>query len=260
MIRKLLIAVLLLFGSMRADAGFYSDIWFNPGKPGFGYNLFQTGPLIFATFFVYDSNNEPTWYVATLFADINGNFRGDVYATTGTYFASPWQAGDYTEGIVGFATFSPSNPYKGTFQFSVNGKGISSVDIERQTLLAQDFRGFYAGGQGADYSSCVVPSVEGFYNATFNLTAEQENSLQITLRFELNDGRICTLAGDLIQNGLLYRSPGATYVCSGPSDISTTAELAELKRTSQGIEGRFRAPNGLGGCTESVGFSAAFLF
>ena len=257
MMRKFLIAALLLFASMRADAGYYTDVWYRASTLGFGYNVFQTENLIFVTFFVYGADGKPTWYVATLEYNGTDAFTGDVYATTGTYFAQPWNPANYGETVAGTATFTPSSPYQATFSFTITGKGSSTVSIERQTLLAQDFRGVHAGGQGGEYSGCTDPNNNGPYRDYFDLTVTQSSALQITLKFDYISGLSCTISGTMIQNGLLYRIPTATYTCT--NGLDTTATMSEIKWTSQGMEGLLSSNNVGGGCSEFAYFSAVFL-
>ena len=258
MIRKFLMVALLALAPFRADAGYFTDIWYHAATPGFGYNLVHTEGFIFVTFFIYGADNKQTWYIAQLQLNGTGDaFVGDVSATTGTNFAAPWNTANSSETIVGTATFTPSSPYQGTFSFNVAGKGSSSVTIERQTLLAQDFRGQHAGAQGGEYTGCTDPNNNGTYQDYFNLTITQSSALQITLSYDYASGLTCTVSGTMIQNGLLYRIPSATYVCS--DGTNTTAVVTELKWTSQGAEGLLNSANVGGGCAEFAYWSAVFL-
>ena len=75
-----------------------TDIWWPDAEPGWGIQLIQNADLIFATMFVYDVDNEPTFLVAALDkppgADV---WTGDVYAAEGTFFADPWNPADRSE-------------------------------------------------------------------------------------------------------------------------------------------------------------------
>jgi hypothetical protein len=64
----------------------------------------------------------------------------------------------------------------------------------------------------------------------------------------------CTMSGALVQNGLLYSVPNASYACV--PGFTTTASMSNIKQTAQGIEGQFSAPGTLGGCKEETHFSA----
>src|SRR5437870_10153466 len=92
MLKRLLPAVLslALLGMPRpAAAQDYTDIWYLPSESGWGVNLIQAEDVIFVTLFIYGPNNQPTWYVAIIYRDANGNFAGNLYSTVGPYFAGP---------------------------------------------------------------------------------------------------------------------------------------------------------------------------
>jgi hypothetical protein len=117
MIRRLLLALLLMGSTLRADAGFYADTWYNLLQSGQGYNLVQTDSFIFITFFIYAEDGSPTFVIATLTYDEGtASYTGDLVATTGTFFGAPWVGA--TEATVGTATFTPSasNAYEGTLR------------------------------------------------------------------------------------------------------------------------------------------------
>jgi len=263
MIRRFIIAILLLLAATTAQAGRYTDIWYRLGQPGFGYNLVQTDNYIFVTFFIYGPDGKPTWYIATLQRQNDGTFSGELSETRGTFWANPWAG--YTETVVGSATFAPAaNFYQGTFSYTVPGVGTSTVQVERQTLLSQDLTGVYAGGMGGEYTGCTNQADNYKYSDFYDLTVTQLTSSDATFQFDFITGNgtlSCTLSGALVQNGLLYRIPNATYSCSGGNGtpFDTTAQMTQIKWTSQGIEGQFLAPTTPGGCQEFGYFSAAIL-
>jgi hypothetical protein len=43
-----------------------SDMWWNPDESGWGVNVIMQKDVAFATFFLYDTARNPTWYVAVL--------------------------------------------------------------------------------------------------------------------------------------------------------------------------------------------------
>src|SRR5215212_10385697 len=53
-----------------------TDMWFNPAESGWGLNIIHQGSKLFATLFVYGSDGQPRWYVAS---DLTG---GPGYAGT----------------------------------------------------------------------------------------------------------------------------------------------------------------------------------
>ena len=81
----------------------------------------QSDAFLFLTFFIYGPDNKPTWYVAGLTRDANGNFNGPLYATTGTYFGAPWNPADGAGSAqVGTASFQPTDAVYGQPELCVH--------------------------------------------------------------------------------------------------------------------------------------------
>ena len=71
----------------------YTDLWFNPSESGWGVNVIQQGNTLFATLFVYGTDQSPRWYVASgLVASSSTVFSGQLFQTTGPYFGAAWTA------------------------------------------------------------------------------------------------------------------------------------------------------------------------
>jgi len=254
MIRRFLLALLLLGSSLRADAGFYTDIWYNSLQPGHGYNVVQTNNFIFITFFIYAENGSPTWVIAQLTYDPGtSSFTGELIATTGTFFGAPWVG--VTEQTVGTATFTPSanNAYEGTLVFTYNGRGSANVPLTRQTLTPIPVAGRYDGSARGTYTGCTNSADNGSYQSDARITVTEQPNQGVTLVFAFDSGLRCTLVGTLIQNGLLLRIAGASYNCN--DGLSTTADVSELRRSAQSFEGRLFAAQVFGGCAERTRFS-----
>jgi hypothetical protein len=259
MIRRFLLALMLLATAVRAEAGFYTDIWLKLSEPGWGANLVQTDNFIFATFFIYGPSGAPTWYTAELNWNGVDRYAGDLFANQGTFFGVPWVG--TTQTTVGTAWFMPSavNAYQGTLYYTHTGVGSATNAIERQNLARPGLGGTYSGGQVGVFTGCTNPANNGAFKDYYDLTVTHLANNTATFKFINLDGLTCTLSGALIQNGLLYRAPTVTYVCTDATGtvLNTTATLSEIKATSQGIEGRYSAPHSFGGCGETGGFSAA---
>lgn len=252
-VRRTLFALLLLLAPFSAMATDYSDIWWNPSESGWGVNLAQSDKFIFATFFVYGPDNQPTWYAGNLNADGNGNYTGGLFATNGPYFGTvPFDPSKSSVSQVGIATFTPTAPDTGTLTYNVGGVAVVK-NIQRQTLTTITLGGMYSGGQQGGYSgsSCTL----GDYTDHFDLQVAQPGDGTVTLSFAYSGNLTCTIAGALQQKGQLYSIPNATYACS--TGLNTNASITELKATSLGIEGRLAAPSVGGGCREDATFSAA---
>jgi len=256
MIAKAAFAALLFAAAVPAHAVDYTDIWYNPAESGWGVNLVQSDAFLFGTFFVYAPNGTPTWYSAELTRDATGAFKGNLYATTATGWALPWQPANVATVAVGTASFQPStlNAYEGTLAWTVNGVGSVTKPVERLTLTAIVLGGAYIGGQSGAYAECSSSSNNGSYIDRYDLEVTHTAAGGATFEFAYTSGLTCTLSGTLELHGGLYRIPGATYTCS--DGLSTTATVYEVKATSLGIEGRLAAGSVGEGCREDANFAA----
>jgi hypothetical protein len=254
-VRRFLLAVLLYGTAFGAVATDYTDIWFKPSESGWGVNVVQSDAFLFLSFFIYGADNKPTWYVASLTRDANGNFNGPLYATTGTYYAAPWNPADAAGGAqVGTASFDPTSAYTANLTYTLNAGPIVVKAIERQALTSIPLGGSYSGTQAGSYSACAGSFA---YTDRFDLGVSQPTASTLTFSFAYRDsGLNCTLSGTFEQRGQLFRIPTATYQCS--DGLSTTATVSEIKATNFGIEASFTAPNNIG-CREDATFSAVFL-
>jgi hypothetical protein len=250
MLKRFLLAVLLLVAAGRAAAVDYTDIWFNPAEAGWGVNVVQSDTFLFLTFFIYGADSKPTWFTGQVTQDSSGNFNGTLYSTTGTYYLSPWAG--FAGGPAGTVSFQPSGPYTARLIYTVNGVGTVTKFIQRQTLTAITVGGTYSGAQSGAYSNCSLSANNRAYTDFFNVQVTQLTNGTVTFAFTYAAFN-CTFSGTLVQQGQLYSVPGASYQCA--SDPTFSANLTEIKATAQGIEGKFSALVG-GNCREDAHFSA----
>lgn len=254
MFKRIAVALLLTLFTVPAFATDYSDMWYIPAESGWGANFTQNANILFVTFFIYDQNGKPIWYVAILGQDANGNFSGTLYSTVGTYFGSPWNPAAYVPTSAGTASFSPVNSYQGTLSYTVNGVPTVNKSVMRQTLTTIDLTGTFTGGQAGAYSNCSNAGNNFSYTDTYDPLQVTQSAGNVSMVFPYNQlGANCTFSGALVQNGQLYTVPSATYKCD--DGTNTTASMSEIKLTSQGIEGRFTSLS-VNGCREDAAFSA----
>ena len=66
-----------------------TDLWWNPGQPGWGLNIVQhASGKLFITWFVYGSDGRPVWYVMPDGAWTKWySYSGDIYRTSGPALA-----------------------------------------------------------------------------------------------------------------------------------------------------------------------------
>ena len=258
-----LLAGSFAFCSAAAHAIDYTDLWWVPTESGWGVNVIQTDNFMFLTFFIYGQDHKPTWYTAGLTFDATGSFTGGLYATTGSYYAQPWNTAEVgTPQQVGNASFTPSstNAYQATLTYVVNGVGTVTKAIERQPLTQPTIGGSYTGGISALQTSCNNSGSNGAYKASYDLQVAQNSAGDATFTFTY-PSYACTLSGTLALHGRQYTMEGAAYKCTtqnGQAIFSGSANLSEIVATAQGVEGRWIADTG-GGCRESAQFSAVLL-
>ena len=90
MLRKMVVAVLLCVASLGAGASEFTDVYVDTNETGWGLFVVQSDTFEFLAFFVYGQDGKPTWYSCQLSLDANGNYSGQLYASTGAYYGGPW--------------------------------------------------------------------------------------------------------------------------------------------------------------------------
>ena len=234
----------------RAQAVDFTDIWYNPAENGWGVNVVQSDTFIFATFFVYGSTNQPTWFTALLSLNNAGDqFVGSVYASTGSWFgAVPYNAALFTPIQVGTATFQPTSSQTARLTYNIGTTTVTKT-IQRQTLTQIALGGSYLGGVVAETTECANPANAGVFAAPVRLTATHFADNQFSLAVTLADESTCTLSGTLQQAGQLYHTENGTYSCGA---AGSPAIIYDVKATSVGIEGQWAAPVTISGsrCVE----------
>jgi hypothetical protein len=88
---------------------------------------------MFATFFIYGPNQQPTWYTGEMSEDANGVWSGPLIRSTGSYFGGVWNEGQTTRTQVGTVTFTPSSSFTGTLTYNVNAVFVTK-QITRNTF------------------------------------------------------------------------------------------------------------------------------
>ena len=253
MLRKLILAALLLTATFSARAVDYTDVYWDVLETGWGAFLVQSDTFQFIAFYIYGADGKPTWYTAQLTNDGTGNYTGTLYATTGTYFADPWQGDNINPA--GTATFQPIDDYHATLSYTVTGVGTVMKTVQRQTLTPYVLSGNYSGSLSGSVTGCPNPANNVPLAYRFNVTVSQVADQLATLSFTIVDASnaVCTISGALTHFGRLYQIANAAYQC--PLSTATQATVDHLGAIDHGIEGRWTANDGQG-CKESIHFAA----
>jgi len=258
MLKRLFVIALLLL-SFNARAADYTDVYYDAAESGWGVFLVQSNTTQFLAFFIYGQDGKPTWYVAIIADDGTGtNFTGTLFATTGTYFANPWQGN--TAAAAGTVSFKPTDAYHATLSYTVNGVGTVTKSVQRQTLTAYVMSGNYSGAGEGSINNCSNPGQnEPVYRSRFDATVTQSGDQSATLVFTFVDpahnGLVCTLSGPLTHTGRLYQLNGQSSCTANGAPVGQVQAVTidALHPTGHGIEGHITA---IQGCMASVHFAA----
>jgi hypothetical protein len=128
-----------------ADAGLrnYQGLWWKfpaSSEAGWGINFAHQGDIIFATWFTYDANGKPLWFIVLANKIGPGLYKGPVSTVTGPSFDSvPFDPTTVVETIVGDATITFLDGNNAGFTYNVFVGGIQTVQsksITRQVFTA----------------------------------------------------------------------------------------------------------------------------
>lgn len=194
----------------------YTDQWWGgPAEHGWGVNFIEQGTTIFATLFVYGSDQTPRWYVATMQGS-GTSFSGPMYSTTGPYFGAGAFNGDSTVVTqVGSMSVNFSTPYNGAMSYTVNGVNVNKA-ITRQSFAANNITGHYLGGLTASGTNCHN-SPNGAILIFDTLTVTQSGpSVQMVVNFFASNGQAsqCTFNGNMNIQGVMGQVSNGTWNCT----------------------------------------------
>lgn len=107
----------------RVDTN-YTDLWWNPGEPGWGLNLAHQGNILFGALFTYDESGTPLWLVMSEGAlQPDGSYSGALFRGTGPAFDAAWRPASLTQ--VGTMRIAFSGRNTGTLTYTFNGRQVT---------------------------------------------------------------------------------------------------------------------------------------
>ena len=223
-----------------------SDLWYVASESGWGMQLVQRNSIIFATLYVYDASQKPTWFVATLTYQGSLVWQGDLLATTGPWFGTtPFNPASVVVRKAGTITWTSTTVDTGKVVYDVDGVAVTK-NVVRESLTLEDYNGHYAGAIHRTLSSCTNPMLNTVSELIGVMYINQTGSSFELINFPLTGG-MCTYTGDLTQAGQMGSVSGS-YTCS--SGETGTFAMFEMQNTPQGLSGRMtsEAPSSLPGC------------
>jgi hypothetical protein len=230
----------------------YTDLWYIPAEDGWGINLIQQNATIFATLFVYGSDQTPRWYVASALTGSNSQtFTGQLFQTTGPYFGAAW-TGKGPAVAVGTMSLTFGTNNTGTLSYTVNGVTVTK-SIQRQTWSGDVLTGNYLGGLVANATGCSNSSNNGGILIFGNSLVVTHNSTTQDLIMRVNffsSGGVsstCNFNGTYGQNGKQGSFTGSWGCTIGGSAYNSGSfTMTELTNTQRGINARFQGSDNLG--------------
>jgi hypothetical protein len=231
----------------------YTDHWWNPAESGWGMQLVQQVDAIFATIYVYDHAGSPDWYAAALWRTVGDTWRGDLYATRGSWFGGPFNPLAVETRMVGEMTMTFAASDRGTLAYTVDGVPVSKP-IERMTMRKADVSGGYMFWMNATMDACGgYPAQAGALAALGDIT-HSGTALTAEMQIIAADGTLaCTFSGNYAQSGKLARTDGS-YTCVGGA--SGTYTMSDLETAPDHMCGELMMRNNANGCTLNATFAS----
>ena len=218
----IIVAVSSLVFSPAARANNYQDLWWNPNESGWGINISHQGDIMFASWFIYAANGQPTWIFLSraVRSGVLGNtFTGDIFRTTGTPFAVvPFVQQNTTVTPVGTATLIFSDARTGSLTYSIDGAQVVK-QITRQTISTFNLTGSYFGGLKREGSGCVNSALNG---SVLNQAIYSVSHTVATGALTITEvgGTSCTFSGNTQVFGSIMEGSG-NFTCAAEGIVGT---------------------------------------
>ena len=218
----------------------YTDIWYTQAEPGWGINIVQQREVIFASMYVYGSDNTPRWYYASGLTGSTTNFSGTLYRTMGTYFAAPWNPAQLSGAIVvGSMTINFTSPTAATLSYSIDGANVTK-SLVRNTFRENNLAGHYLGGFVANAAQCSVQSPGGLFIVNELTVEHNSSSPRFTVVFTSgNASSTCTFSGPYVQQGKVGSITNGTWACAGGATNAGTFSMTEIYANQNGISAKW---------------------
>jgi len=220
-----------------------TDIWWPSSEAGWGIQLIQNADVIFATMFVYGTENQPLFFVALLEnppGGGTGTWTGPLYVSHGSYFGAPWSPALAGEVPVGTMTFALTGIGTGTLDYTVGAESVSKV-IDRQPLKLENNDGSYrfthtwsTSGAGCTASDAFAPAT-GAVTGDMSITHVDADTAAISLQWKLAPVEFCSMSASYSQIGRFGQYQG-TLNCPARTGTLTFFEVANRVK---GLSGRY---------------------
>ena len=241
LVKQAAAALALALAAGLAQAGTYSDLWYDPREEGWGLNVVQQADNAFITLFVYGDDRQPRWFVSSnaqisAYAGTQPIFRGTLYRTEGPPYTGP--AGGYVAVSVGDIHLETLSRGRMRVYYRVDGREYVK-EVRRQTFAEPPLTANYLGQFVLRQSRPGGPPYgTAIYNGEVLLHLDGEAGA-LMLRVIDHLGRRCEYRGPYEVSGKLVSAAG-TFTCTAGDVLSGTFEIGELQGTDSGITAQLR--------------------
>ena len=217
-----------------------TDIWWPNAEAGWGIQLIQNADVIFATMFVYGTENGPVFYVALLEnppGGGTGTWTGTLYVSHGSYFGAPWSPALAGEVPVGTMTFALTGIGTGTLDYTVGGVPVSKI-LNRQPLKLEDNTDTYRFTHTWTTSGAGCTATDAFSNpetGALQIFNVDPDTAVVNWQAKLSPVEFCTASMSYTQVGRLGQYQG-TLNCPARTGTFT---LFEVLNRVKGLSGRY---------------------
>jgi hypothetical protein len=242
-IRSFLAAAVLYLASVSALATPQqhdgSEMWFVPSESGWGLNIFHQGDTLFAALFVYGTESQPKWYVASSLLG-NGVYSGPLYEASGPPFPGAFDPASVAVRQVGTMTVELHGD-RAVVDYTVDAVHVTKNVVPfsfRQTNLTGNYYGYeYQPAAGG------TPEIRRDLNISIS-----DTGTTITMATQSDSEGGCSYTGTRDQDGAIETISG-NYICGGASG----PWLMNVDLTPDGFTGPFTG----NGITNAFGRIAA---
>lgn len=219
-----------------------TDIWWPTSEAGWGIQLVQNADIVFATLYVYGTENQPLFFVAALEnpPGSTGTWTGTLYVSHGAWFGTAWSPALAGEVPVGTMTFALTGIGTGTLDYTVGATSVHKT-IDRQALKLEDNSDTYrithtwaTSGTGCTAADAFAPA-SGPATGQLQIVNVDADTAVVNWQPKLTPVEFCSASMSYTQLGRFGQYQG-TLNCPARSGTFTLFEIANRVK---GLSGRY---------------------
>ncbi len=113
----------------------FTDLWWNPGEPGWGISIHVKRQALFAAWYVYDAAGKPTWYTMTGGVwQTPKIYAGTIYTTRAAPNSGLGPLSGFEVAVAGSGTIEFLDYDRAILNFTVNGAATTAKNIIREVF------------------------------------------------------------------------------------------------------------------------------